>query len=295
MSTKTSEFDWNRTRAFLATAETGSFSAAARLLGSTQPTVGRQVARLEEELGVMLFERVGTRLEMTSTALDLVEHAKAMGEGARRLALAAAGQSNSIEGTVKLTTSEVIAGHLIPPVLSQLRRTHPRIEVEVVASNEVRDLHRREADIAVRNAQPKHPDLIGKQLGVREGYLYASDEYLERIGGLESPEDILRAEIFAFDRTDLMVEGLNAFGLPVTREQFPIATSNHLVQWELCKRGLGICAIMSEVGDAAPGVRRVLPQIMLPIQMWLVAHRELRTSRRIRVVFDALVEHLKID
>ena len=102
-------FDWNRARAFLITAEEGSFSAAARALRSTQPTVGRQVAGLEEELGVTLFERVGTRLELTVSGLELLEHVRAMGDAANRTSLVATGQSESVEGNVSITASEAIA------------------------------------------------------------------------------------------------------------------------------------------------------------------------------------------
>ena len=151
-------FDWNRARAFLITAEEGSFSAAARALRSTQPTVGRQVAGLEEELGVTLFERVGTRLELTVSGLELLEHVRAMGDAANRTSLVATGQSESVEGNVSITASEAIAAFLLPPILEKLRRSHPGITLELVISNEARDLHRREADIAIRNFEPEHPD-----------------------------------------------------------------------------------------------------------------------------------------
>ncbi len=94
------KFDWNRARAFLVTAEEGSLSAAARALGLAQPTLGRQVDALEEELGVVLFERVGRGLTLTPSGLELLEHVRGMGEAATRVSLAAAGQSESIEGKV---------------------------------------------------------------------------------------------------------------------------------------------------------------------------------------------------
>ena len=158
-------FDWNRARAFLVTAEEGSFSAAARALSSTQPTVGRQVAALEQELGVTLFERIGTRLELTVSGLDLLEHVRAMGAAANQTSLAATGRSESVEGTVCITASEAITAFLLPPILQGLRLEHPGISLELIASNEVRDLQRREADIAVRNFAPKRPDLIARKVG----------------------------------------------------------------------------------------------------------------------------------
>ena len=287
-------FDWNQARAFLVTSEEGSFSAAARALGMTQPTLGRQVAALEQELGVTLFERVGTRLELTSTGLELVEHVRAMGDAANRVSLTATGQSSSVVGTVCITASEVIAAYMLPAIVGRLRVEHPGIELEIVASNQARDLHRREADIAIRNFRVSQPDLVARKIKDSRAHMYASPAYLDRIGHVSSLEDLAKAEIFAFDRTDLMIDGLKALGVEVTRRQFPIVTANHLVQWELCKQGAGICLIMEEIGDAEPRVQRVLPTMPhIPIPMWLVCHRELRTSRRIRLVFDRLAEDLE--
>ena len=152
-------FDWNRARAFLVTAEEGSLSAAARSLGMAQPTLGRQVRALEEELDVVLFERHGHGLVLTPSGLELVEHVRGMGEAAGRVALAATGQSQSVEGPVTITTTEVTAAFLLPPLISKLRQHHPGIQVDVVASNELRDLRRREADIALRSVRPTDPDL----------------------------------------------------------------------------------------------------------------------------------------
>jgi len=294
MDWRSVDFDWNQARAFLVTAEEGSFSAAARALRTTQPTVGRQVAALERELGVTLFERVGTSLELTATGIDLVEHVRAMGDAATRVSLSATGQSSAIEGTVCITASELIAAYLLPPILGRLRVEHPGIELEIVASNQARDLHRREADIAIRNFRSTQPDLVARKIKDSNARLYATPEYLKRLGRISSAKDLSKAELFAFDRTDLMIDGLKALGVEVTRRQFPIVTSNHLVQWELCKHGVGICIVMEEVGDAEPRVRRVLPKLPpIPVPVWLVCHREIRTSRRIRLVFDSIAEELE--
>lgn len=294
MDRRPAGFDWNQARAFLVTAEEGSFSAAARALETTQPTVGRQVAALEKELGVTLFERVGTSLELTATGLDLVEHVRAMFEAANRVALTATGQASSIVGTVCVTASEVIAAHMLPPIIARLRVDHPGIELEVVASNEARDLHRREADIAVRNFRPTQPDLVARKIKDTSAHMYAAPSYLARLGKVRSVKDLSRAEVFAFDRTDVMIDGFRALGIDLARSNFPIVSSNHLVQWELCKRGAGICVMMQEVGDAERSVRRVLSSLpAIPIPIWLVCHRELRTSRRIRLVFDRMAEDLE--
>jgi DNA-binding transcriptional LysR family regulator len=293
MDRRRARFDWDRAHAFLAVAEEGSFSRAARALGASQPTIGRQMAAFEAELGVVLFERIGHSLRLTTSGAELLEHVKSMHEAATRVSLAAAGQSLALEGTVCVTASELIAAYLLPPIVKRLRQEHPGIEIEIVASNVVQDLRRREADIAIRNFKPTESDVVARKIDDRWARPYATPQYLAGIGKPRSIVDLDRAEFFAFVSPERMVEQLARRGVHLTTKNFPILCPNHLVQWELAKRGVGICFVMEEVGDVESTVRRVVPDFPpLPVPMWLTAHRELTTSRRIRVVFDLLVEAL---
>ncbi|MBV1862596.1 MAG: LysR family transcriptional regulator [Nannocystaceae bacterium] len=287
-------FDWTRVRAFLVTAEEGSFSAAGRALGMAQPTVGRQVAALAEELDVTLFERVGHGLVLTQTGQSLLEHARAMGEAATSLALTAAGQSLSLNGTVVISASQITATYTLPSIIAHLRTLHPGIELEIVATNETSDLARREADIAIRSFRPTQPDLFARKVKDGAARLYASPDYLEKIGNPSTAEELSQAQFLGFDRGDALINGLNALGLSLTPSNFPVITGNQLVQWELTKRGVGISIMADDIGDAEPRVRRALPDFPpFPIATWLTTHRELSTSRRMRVVFDLLLEGLQ--
>ncbi len=287
------QFDWNRARAFLVAAEEGSFSAAARALSTTQPTVGRQVAALEEELGVTLFERVGKRLELTASGLDLLEYVRRMGEAANQVSMRAHGQATSVEGLVTITASEVISAFLLPPVVLRLRRDHPGIDLEIVASNDTRDLRRREADIAIRNARPVLDDLVARKVRDGIGHLYGTPDYLAGLPQpLAGPEDLRHTTILAFDRGAAWLAGLAHLGVHTPPDRFPLLTANHLTQWALCLEGAGLCFMMRDVGEPDPRVERALPDLAFTVPIWLVSHRELRTSRRIRLVFDALAEAL---
>jgi DNA-binding transcriptional LysR family regulator len=286
-------FDWNRARAFLVTAEEGSLSAAARALGLAQPTLGRQVDALEEELGVVLFERVGRGLTLTPNGLELLGHVRAMGEAANRMSLAAAGQSQSVEGKVVIAASDVYAAFLLPPILAKLRQAQPGIEVEIVVSTKASDLLRREADIAIRNFRPSEPDLVARKIRDVPAQLYATPAYLDSLNNPQLPYDLRQADFISIDGSGMYLKGLNAMGFHLTERNFPILTENYLVMWELVKHGLGIGILDGAIGDAEPKVTRVLPDLaplMFPI--WLVAHRELNTSRRIRLVFDLLAKEL---
>lgn len=296
MDVRSIEFDWNRARAFWVTAKAGSFSAAARALKQSQPTIGRQVKALEEELGVTLFERVGHDLVLTPTGAEIAEEIGAMGEAATRASFIAAGQSRSVDGVVRLAASQAVSAHLLPKVVERLRRAHPRLEVELVVSNQSSDLRRREADIAVRHYRPEGEDFIAKRIKeASSAFLYAAPTYLRKIGSPKTPSELgERAEVLGFDDAPRLLSALRHGGLPFSDSATPIRTEDHLVQWELCKRGMGLCIMMEEVGDQERKVRRALdaaaPVVTLPI--WLVSHRELRTSRKYRVVFDAVADHL---
>ena len=287
------KFDWNRARAFLVTAEEGSLSAAARALAMTQPTLSRQVDALEQELGLVLFERAGRGLILTPSGLELLEHVRGMGEAATRVSFSASGQPQSIKGPICITASEAYAAFLLPPIINKLRAAHPGIVVEIIASNAPTDLRRREADIAIRNVTSTQSDLIVKKVRDDAAHMYASESYLAHLGNPQTLEDLTQADFVGFANTDVLIKGLNSLGVNVTRQNFPIICDNHLVQWEFVKSGAGIGLITEAVGKAEPLVRRVLPHMdPIVIPMWLVVHRELNTSKRVRTVFDFLAAEL---
>lgn len=286
-------FDWNQVRSFLATVEEGSFSAAARVLGLTQPTLGRQVAGLEADLGVTLFERVGKALVLTEAGHELLASVRAMGQAAGQLSLTAAGQSQTVEGMVRLTVGDAIATYILPKMLARLRDAAPGIEVDVIVSNELSDLRRREADIAIRHVRPSEPDLIARL--VRDGVarLYATPAYLARHGWPVSGTALQGALIVGIDRSERLLEVLRAHGLAVERQNFRHYTNNTVVGWEMVKEGLAIGIMMEEVAALTPGVVPVLPDFRpIPVPIWLTTHRELNTSRRIRLVYDFLAGEL---
>lgn len=275
------------------TAEEGSLSAAARALGMTQPTLGRQVAALEEELGIALFERVGRGIELTPSGLALVEHVRAMGEAANRVSLTASGKSDTLEGNICISATEATAAYLLPPIIHKLRQQEPGIDIELIATNTASDLIRREADIAIRGFRPTQPDLIAKKVCDTQAYLYATPGYLMRLGNPGSPQAFRHAEFLGFNKSNEYLNGLKERGFELSLRNFRVKTENHLVHWALVKQGLGIGAMSAQIGDAEPMVQRILPNIEpFLFETWLVAHRELRTSRRVRVVFDFLAAEL---
>ena len=283
------QLDWNQLKAFLETAETGSLSAAARKLGLTQPTLSRQVAAIEQRMGVTLFERVGKTMALTTTGLDLLEHARAMGAAADALRLAATGRSEALGGVVSVSASDAVAAYLLPPLVQQLREQEPGIAIEVIASNALSDLLRREADIAVRHVKPEQPELIARLIRETAANFYASENWVKAHGHPRTAEEAARLPFIGSDRSGRFLAYLRQHGLPLTEANFSCYADHSVAHWALVRQGMGIGAMMDEIAQQTPGMVRVLdevPPVLFPI--WLVTHRELRTSRRIRVVFEAL-------
>lgn len=286
-------FDWNQVRAFLATAEEGSLSAAARALGQTQPTLSRQVAALEEDLGVTLFERAGRAMALTEAGRDLMEHVRIMADAATKVSLVASGQSQTVEGKVVITATGAMATYYLPPIIRRIRDEAPGITLDIVTSNEVQDLTRREADISIRHARPTQPDLIAKLVGDSAAHLYASEDYIKSLGPIRTLKDIEHADFIGFDRNDELIAEMARHGLTLTPDNFTVNARAGTVMRELVVQGLGIGFLTRDVEKMEPRIKAILPdKITLPVPVWLVTHRELHTSKRIRVVYDILSEDL---
>ncbi|SHI89535.1 LysR family transcriptional regulator [Wenxinia saemankumensis] len=286
-------FDWNRIRAFLATAETGSFSAAARRLGQTQPTLGRQVAALEEELDVVLFERVGRALVLTPTGRDLLADVRAMAEAADRVALAASGRARSVEGPVAISCSDLLAAEWLPRVLGPIRAAHPGLRIDVLASNAVSDLQRREADIAIRHVRPVQNDLIARLVRQEVAHLHARADLVERAGGIADRGDLSRLDLVAMGPAELFVAELKRRGIDVPEASIRHVTNSGNVYVEMVRQGLGAGILLAASVRPGDGLVPVLPDtVRIDVPYWLVTHRELQHSARIRIVWDALAEAL---
>ncbi|MBL3826674.1 MULTISPECIES: LysR family transcriptional regulator [Marinobacter] len=292
MNWQSVKFDWNRARAFLVTAEEGSLSAAAKALGVSQPTLGRQVAALEEELSTALFERGGRGLELTQAGLDLLAYVRAMGEAASSLSLAATGRARSIEGEIAISASEITAAFILPPILQRLRYEYPGIRINLVASNEASDLRRRAADIAIRNFRPTEPDLIARKVGEFSATLFATPEILTNLPSL-LPEDFCEGPFIGFlSNNAAYLSALSTRGIKLREENFVAKTDSHLVHWQMARAGIGIGMMPVELGDAEPDVERVFEDKVFGGDVWLVSHRELRMNLRVRTVFDFLAAEL---
>ena len=212
-----------------------------------------------------------------------------MGEAARKLALVASSNSIALEGVVTITAGDSTAVHLLPPIIAEVHRRYPCILLNVVATNETADLRQREADIAIRNYRTQDEELIATRLPDRRGRLYGSLEYLDAAGHPKASDDLSELTFIGFDDRQEFAAALPGFGVAIDLDQILVASENHTLQWELVCRGFGLGVMLEGVGDAEPRVARGLPGMQpLPVPMWLTTHRAVRTSRRVRAVFDVI-------
>lgn len=281
--------DWRKVQVFLAVAETGSLSAASDALGLTQPTVGRQIKALEAELSARLFDRHARGLHLTDVGHALLPAARQMRDAANTLSLTLAGQDEAPTGSVRITASVFTANFLMPEVIAKLRKTHPGIEVELVATDKVENLLFREADIAVRMVRPEQLDMVTRHVGDLPMGFYAARSYLAQHAAPTTPEDLLHHDLVGFDRNDLILQGFRAFGYDAKPSDFGVRCDNQSAYWQLVRAGCGIGASQTLVGSADPGISRVLPDFKIPpLPIWLTTHPGLRATPRVSAVWQIL-------
>ncbi|WP_168171434.1 LysR family transcriptional regulator [Lacimicrobium sp. SS2-24] len=294
MEWKSINFDWNHAKTFLVTAEEGSFSSGAAALGVSQPTLSRQVSALEENLGVTLFARSSKGITLTPHGQALLLYVREMARLANQLSFSATGRSEEIEGKVIVSVTDLVAMHILPDILKNFALQAPSIDIELITTDSLSDLHAREADIAIRASRPKQPELIARRLREVRAHLYASKEYIEQLGRPLDLDKLKRANYVGFAVGSPYMSLLQQYiGQPPQRS--PLVIDSSIIQWEYIKKGMGIGFMVEDIGDKEPLVERVMPDSPpLSFEIWLVVHRELRSSRRLKIVYDYLAEHLSV-
>lgn len=289
----TSDPSWDFYRTFLAVLQEGSLSGAARALGLTQPTIGRHIDALETAIGMQLFTRSQHGLIPTDAATELRPYAEALAATAASLLRVASGHGEAVQGAVRITCSEVVGVEVLPPMLARLRAEHPRLVIELSLSNAVEDLLRRDADIAVRMVKPSQEALVAKYIGdIRLG-LHAHRDYLARNGTPARLDRLAAHTVIGFDRETAAIRAMMKRISGLDRSTFALRASSDLAQLAAIRAGFGIGICQVPLAARNPDLVRILPESFeLRLETWLAMHENLRSSRRCRVVFDALASGL---
>ena len=283
--------DWTLLRSFLAVIDAGSLLGAAKRLGTYQPTLSRQITELESQLGVPLFERTGRGLRPTSTGLAIVDAARAMAEAAQAVESSVNTAAKTDRGSVRISAAAVVANYLMPACVAQLRVRHPGIEIEIVASNEVSNLLRRDADIALRMMQPTQESLLARRIAVMQMGAFASKAYLKRRGRPSRAAELAQHDLVGLDADDGLIQGLRDAGLVLTRKAFTIRCDDQVACTRFVEQGAGIGFMPLFVAQQLKSVERLLPTLPAPmLPVWLVVHREIQGNPLIRTTYDMLAD-----
>jgi DNA-binding transcriptional LysR family regulator len=282
--------EWDDLRHFLAVARSGSLSEAARVLKTSAATVGRRIAALEEGLGARLFDRAQTGYALTESGEAIKLKAEQVEEAVLSVEREALGRDLRASGKVRVATAEDIATFIIAPKLVEFRKAYPGIVLEIAASWDVVNLTRREADIGLRTLRPMHGDFIIRQAGVWDCALYSSKKYAAAHDLAPGAIDLSGVDIISWTEENTFRGGdwfeKNAPGVPIA-----IAANSRLIQYAACKAGLGVAILPCIAADRDADLVRLLPaERVRSLDLWLVAHRDLVRTARVRAVMDFIIE-----
>lgn len=285
---------WDHYQTFLAVLREGSLSAAARVLGITQPTVGRHIEALEQALGCQLFIRSSGGLTPTEVATDLRPQAESLEAAAGALQRHATTRGAAVRGTVRVAASDVIGVEVLPPILTALRERQPLLTIELMLSNSVADLMRRDADIAVRMVEPKQKALVARRIGTIKVGLFAHRRYLDRAGTPSSVEALAGHALIGFDRETAAIRSMQRRVPEMRRAVFGLRTDSDIAQLAMVRAGFGIGACQLALAARDDNLVRVLASAFrLDLPTAVVMHEDLRGDRACRAVFDALMDGLQ--
>lgn len=288
-----SRLDWNLYASFREVMHRGSLSAAARVLGLTQPTLGRHIAALEAGLGAALFTRSPQGLTPTSAALDLLPRVEEMHAAAEAAARAISGGPAGVTGVVRITASEMIGGVVLPPILADFRALHPGVVIELVLTNRNEDLLRRDADIAVRMIRPEQAALVARRIGTVGIGLFAHRRYAETNGLPRTIDEIADHPLIGFDRDVVSLRSMEAANPFISRERFAFRSDSDLAQLAALRAGFGLGGCQLGIAADEPDLIRVLPDLVrFELEMWLAMHQDQRPVARVRALYDHLAAAL---
>lgn len=288
------EPDWDLYRSFLAVLQEGSLSGAARRLGLTQPTITRHIDALEGAVGFPLFTRSQQGLAATDGALDLKPYAESLAATTAAMMRAASGQGRAVKGAVRVSASEIMGAEVLPPILTLLREQHPALEIELVLSNTVDNLLRRDADIAVRMVEPAQEALVVKRVGHVSIGLHAHKRYLARAGTPRAIKSLHEHSVIGYDRETPAIRSMRQRLPGFEAVRFSFRSNSDIAQLMAIKAGAGIGMCQVALAQKDPDLERVLPSAFdLKLGVWIAMHENLRSTPRCRAVFDGLVDGLK--
>lgn len=288
--------DWDDYRFFLAVAQQGSLSAAARTLSVSQPTVGRRIESLEEKLGFRLFERVPTGYRVSESGSKILDRAMQIHDEFVALHRQLNSVDQAISGRVRIATAEGLGVNWLASKLPQLAECYPGLEIELAIDMSMADLLRGEADIALRVGTSGCDELIGRRIDSVCSGLYASDAYLARYGEPKTPRCLRAHTIIESSGTIAHLQQVKLLREMAVGARVSCCANSISAQLAAARAGMGLLAIPGYMVSPADGLRRVLTEHFdVKLDLWLLTHQDFRNTPRIRTIMDFIKTQVESD
>jgi DNA-binding transcriptional LysR family regulator len=285
--------DWNDLRFLLAVARGGSTAAAARSLGVNQSTVVRRVAMLEDGLGLRLFDKKRDGYRLTPEGEALLPEATAIEASVQALTRRAAALDSALTGSLRVTTAEGMALGLVPQLLNEFHRRHPRIQVNLLIEDRYHDLSDGQAEIALRAGPPGNGSLIGRKLSDQSWAVYGSQSYLERCGSPTIPNDLNGHRLVGFEGSIQDITPARWLREVAPHGEIACRSNSVLGLLFAAQSGFGLALLPCQIGDPETDLVRVIdPQPGLTSGFWILTHPDLQKQPKIRTFFDFMVEEI---
>jgi len=288
--------NWDSYRYFLAVAETGSLSAAARNLSVSQPTVGRHIAELEERVGTRLFNRASHGYSLTAAGSLILQKTQLIAGEIASVDRQIAGLDQDYSGNVCISATEGFGAYWLTSRLAGLSFQYPQIQFDLLLDVEVIDTRKREADIAIRLSNPKESELVGRRVSKVGFGLYGADPYFQKFGRPHTISELERHRFIDWhfqERGFILSRALNKY---LDQYQVAFRTDTVAAQIEATRQGVGLMLAPHYMIPQESGIHRVLAEeVSETVDLWVLTHKDLRHTNRIRTVIDYLVSAMKAD
>ncbi len=287
--------DWEDLRYFAAVCDGGSIAAAARALGVNHSTVLRRLDSLERTLGVRLFERFQTGYVMTAAGNTLRERMAPLAEQVAAARRAVEGRDTALSGEIRITTTDTLARSLLLPALARFRQRHPDVRLHLVVNNAFLNLNRREADVALRPSNTPPETLVGKRLGAMHSAVFGAPAYLDAVRGRGiAPDDWAAHDWVGFDDSLSHLAQARWMARHVPEQRIALRADSLLTMVDAVRDGIGLAPLLLHLASHDPGLRQLAPHDpAFDTGLWLLTHRDLKDTARIRALMDFLYADLR--
>jgi DNA-binding transcriptional LysR family regulator len=286
--------DWSEIPVFIAVAQEGSLSAAARKLGISQPTAGRSIAHFESQFPEPLLDRHARGMRLTDLGRQVLSQAIAAQKLIADIDLMRDQPMDQSKETVRITAPMVQSHFILPNIFADLRKRHPHITIELVASDAQDNLLFRDADIAVRTFETQQQEIVTTKVAEFEIAIVASNTYLETHGVPQTVNDLFRHDLVGYDKNQAIIHAFSAFGWTMTPTDFAVRCDDQAAYWQLVRAGCGIGFMPWPVVQKCDGVTRIFPGFQIPpLPVYLASHPKILRTAKVRSVWDFLASNIR--